>query len=326
MNCIEIPVPGPDCTALKMGVRPVPRPGLGEILIDVAAAGVNRPDLMQRRGSYPPPPGASDIPGLEISGRIAAIGPDVGNWNIGDDVAALVTGGGYAEYCIAPAPQALPQPTGLSPIEAAAIPETFFTVWSNVYDRSGLKSGETLLVQGGASGIGTAAIMIASQLGSTVIATAGTDEKCQACTDLGAQLAINYKTQDFVEEVNKFTNGKGADVILDMVGGEYVPREMECISPDGRICIIALLGGAKAEVNLGKILQNRLTITGSTLRTRPVDFKGDIANSLKTHVWPLIEAGSIKPQIYQTLPLEQAAAAHQILEDGDNIGKVVLTT
>ncbi|MDP6428439.1 MAG: NAD(P)H-quinone oxidoreductase [Rhodospirillales bacterium] len=326
MNCIEIPEPGPNCDALIAGVRAVPRPGEGEILIKVAAAGVNRPDLMQRRGLYPPPPGVSDIPGLEIAGIVAAMGEGAGDWKLGDAVTALVAGGGYAEYCSAPAPQVLPAPAGLSMIEAAALPETFFTVWSNVFDRGRLATGETLLVQGGASGIGTTAVMIAAGLGHQVIVTAGTDEKCQACRDLGAALAINYKTQDFTEEVNKFTGGRGVDVILDMVGGDYLQRELECLAVDGRISMIATLGGVKSEVDCLQLMLKRHTISGSTLRMRSVEFKGDIANSLKSRVWPLIEQGKIKPRIFETLPLAKAADGHQILEDGNHIGKVVLTT
>jgi NADPH2:quinone reductase len=326
MNCIEIPEPGPEPEALQLARRPVPEPGAGEILIEVAAAGVNRPDLMQRRGQYPPPPGVSDIPGLEIAGRVAALGGEGTGWQIGDAVTALVAGGGYAEYCVAPGAQALGVPKPLSMIEAAALPETFFTVWSNVFDRGRLAPGETLLVQGGASGIGTAAIMIASNLGHQVIATAGSGDKCQACLDLGAALAINYKTQDFAEEVNKFTDGRGVDVILDMVGGDYLPRELTCLAADGRISVIATLGGSNAGINITKLMLKRHTISGSTLRTRPVEFKAAIADALRTQVWPLIEAGRIKPAVFAVLPLAEAAAAHRILEDGQHIGKVMLST
>ena len=324
MNCIEIPEPGPEPEALQLGARPVPTPGAGEILIEVAAAGVNRPDLMQRRGQYPPPPGVSDIPGLEIAGRVAALGERDTGWQIGDEVTALVAGGGYAEYCVAPSAQALAVPDGLSMIEAAALPETYFTVWSNVFDRGRLAPGETLLVQGGSSGIGTAAIMIAANLGNPIIATAGTEEKCQACRDLGAALAINYKTQDFAEEVNKFTGGRGVDVILDMVGGDYLPRELYCLAADGRISVIATLGGSNAEINVTKLMLKRHTISGSTLRTRSVEFKGAIADALRAQVWPLIEAGQIKPQVFAILPLAEAAEAHRILEEGRHIGKVML--
>lgn len=325
MTCIEVPEPG-EPEALQPGQRPVPTPGAGEILIEVAAAGVNRPDLMQRRGQYPPPPGVSDIPGLEIAGRVAALGEGDTGWQVGDSVTALVAGGGYAEYCVAPGVQALSIPDGLSTIEAAALPETFFTVWSNVFDRGRLAPGETLLVQGGSSGIGTAAIMIASNLGHPVIATAGTEEKCQACRDLGAALAINYKTQDFAEEVNTFTDGRGADVILDMVGGDYLQRELDCLAADGRISVIATLGGSSAEINVTKLMLKRHTISGSTLRTRSIEFKGAIADALRAKVWPLIEAGRIKPEIFAVLPLGQAAEAHTILEEGHNIGKVMLST
>ncbi|MBT3550670.1 MAG: NAD(P)H-quinone oxidoreductase [Rhodospirillaceae bacterium] len=325
MTCIEVPVPG-EPEALQPALRPVPTPGAGEILIEVAAAGVNRPDLMQRRGQYPPPPGVSDIPGLEIAGRVAALGEGDTGWQIGDKVTALVAGGGYAEYCVAPGAQALSAPGALSMIEAAALPETFFTVWSNVFDRGRLAPGETLLVQGGSSGIGTAAIMIASNLGHPVIATAGTEEKCQACRDLGAALAINYKTQDFAEEVNKFTDGRGADVILDMVGSDYLQRELDCLAADGRISVIATLGGSSAEINVTKLMLKRHTISGSTLRTRSVEFKSAIADALRAQVWPLIEAGQIKPEIFAVLPLAQAAEAHAILEEGHHIGKVMLST
>jgi len=325
MTCIEVPVPG-EPEALQPALRPVPTPGAGEILIEVAAAGVNRPDLMQRRGQYPPPPGVSDIPGLEIAGRVAALGEGDTGWQIGDKVTALVAGGGYAEYCVAPGAQALSAPGALSMIEAAALPETFFTVWSNVFDRGRLAPGETLLVQGGSSGIGTAAIMIASNLGHPVIATAGTEEKCQACRDLGAALAINYKTQDFAEEVNKFTDGRGADVILDMVGSDYLQRELDCLAADGRISVIATLGGSSAEINVTKLMLKRHTISGSTLRTRSVEFKSAIADALRAQVWPLIEAGQIKPEIFAVLPLTQAAEAHAILEEGHHIGKVMLST
>lgn len=325
MTCIEIPKPGPECEALVTGTRPVPSPGAGEILIQVAAAGVNRPDLLQRRGHYPPPPGISDVPGLEIAGTVAAIGPNVARWKIGDRVTALVAGGGYAEYCVAPADQALPVPKSLSLIEAAALPETFFTVWTNVYDRCGLAPGETLLVHGGSSGIGTTAIMMATALGNPVIATAGTPEKCEACTRLGAALSINYRDHDFVAEVKRFTGGRGVDVVLDMVAGDYIERDLDCTAEDGRIAIIALLGGAKGQINFAKVLQGRRTITGSTLRARPVAVKGAIAQSLERHVWPLIEAGKIRPQIAKTFALGQAADAHRVLEDGKIVGKVVLT-
>lgn len=325
MNCIEIPKPGPDCDALVAGRRPVPTPVEGEILIEVSAAGVNRPDLLQRRGHYPPPPGITDIPGLEIAGTVAALGARVTRWKLGDAVTALVAGGGYAEYCVTPAAQALPVPKGLTMIEAAAIPETFFTVWTNVYERCALQTGETLLVHGGSSGIGTTAIMMAKALGNPVIATAGTAEKCAACRELGASLAINYKDQDFVAEVKSFTGGKGVDVVLDMVAGDYIDRDLDCMAEEGRLAIIALLGGAKGQINFGKILQGRRTITGSTLRARPIAVKGAIAEALEARIWPLIEAGQIKPRIAESLPLGRAADAHRLLEEGKIVGKVVLS-
>ncbi len=324
MTCIEIPEPGgPD--ALKPGSRPLPRPGDNEILLKVDAAAINRPDLMQRAGLYPPPPGASDIPGLDVAGRVCALGPGVEDWKEGDWVTALVSGGGYAEYCVVPVPQALPFPRGMQAIEAAAIPETFFTVWTNLFIRAELQPGETVLVHGGASGIGTAAIAMASNLGSRVIATAGTEDKCRACRELGAVLAINYKERDFAEEVSRFTDGKGVQVILDMVAGDYLARNIDCLAPDGRLSIIAALGGAKAEINLAKIMQKRITLTGSTLRARSVAFKGEVAAALRARVWPLLEDGRIKPVIHATFPLAQASQAHRALEEGSHIGKIVLT-
>jgi NADPH2:quinone reductase len=324
MTCIEIPEPG-GYDALKPGTRPVPAVVENEVLIKVAAAGVNHPDLIQRRGVYPPPPGITDIPGLEIAGTIAKLGPGVTDLSVGDAVVALVAGGGYAEYCVAPAPQVLPMPKGLSAVEAAAIPETFFTVWTNVYDRCAMQPGETLLVHGGASGIGTTAIMMGTALGNQVIATAGTAEKCDACRNLGALRAINYKEEDFVEVVREVTDGHGVDVILDMVGGDYFQRNIDCLAPDGRLVIIALLGGRKAEIDFGTFFQRRLTITGSTLRPRPVEFKGAIAHALQERVWPHIEAGKIRPVIQQTLPLTEAAEAHRLLEEGNHVGKFMLS-
>lgn len=325
MTCIEITEPSKECDVLKPVQRPVPAPAEDEVLIKVEAAGVNRPDLAQRAGYYPPPPGVTDIPGLEIAGTVASLGDNVTNWRIGDKVTALVAGGGYAEYCPAPAPQVLPVPEGLSTVEAAAIPETFFTVWSNVFDRCAIKEGETLLIHGGSSGIGTTAIMIAKNLGNKVIITAGNADKCQACLDLGADLSINYKEQDFVEEVNNFTDGAGADVVLDMVAGNYVPRDLDCLAMEGRICIIAMLGGSKAEIDFGKLFRKRAILTGSTLRARSVEFKGKIASALHQRVWPLFEAGDIKPLIHATVPLDNAAEGQRILEQGQHIGKVVLT-
>jgi NADPH2:quinone reductase len=296
----------------------------GEILIRVHAAGVNRPDVFQRLGQYPVPPGASDLPGLEVAGEI--VDGDLGDsgFNRGDLVCALVQGGGYAEYCAAPLAQCLPVPKGLSPLEAAALPETFFTVWSNVFQRGALGEGETLLVQGGSSGIGTTAIQLAKALGHRVFATAGSADKCRACEDLGAERAINYKTEDFAPIVKELTGGKGVDVVLDMVGGDYVAREVSCLADDGRIVIIALLGGAKANVDLGQVLRRRLTITGSTLRPRPVAFKARIARELRERVWPLLAAGQIKPVIYKTFPLEEAAAAHTLMESSAHVGKIML--
>ena len=322
---------GPE--VLVPGERPMPEPGAGEVLIKVAASGVNRPDVFQRKGSYAPPPGASDVPGLEVAGEIVG-GHFDDKYNpfglkLGDRVCALIAGGGYAEYAVAPLAQCLPVPAGLTDIEAASLPETFFTVWSNVFDRARLGHGEggeneTLLVQGGTSGIGVAAIQIAHALGFRVFATAGSAEKCRACEQLGAERAINYKSEDFVEVVKALTNDRGVDVVLDMVAGGYVPRELSALADGGRLVIIALLGGAKAEVNLSEVLRRRLTITGSTLRARPVDFKAKIAAQLKERVWPLIEAGRIKPVVYRVLPADRAAQAHALMESSEHIGKIVL--
>ncbi|WP_428852519.1 NAD(P)H-quinone oxidoreductase [Imbroritus primus] len=332
MKAIEITTyGGPE--VLKLTERPDPVAGNGEVLIRVAASGVNRPDVFQRTGNYPVPPGASDLPGLEVAGEI--IGGDLAHadnvWGlkVGDRVCALVQGGGYAELCVAPIGQCLPVPTGLSDVEAAALPETFFTVWSNVFDRGALGQGplgkqETLLVQGGSSGIGTTAIQIARALGYRVFATAGSDEKCRACEALGAERGINYRTEDFVEVTQGLTAGRGVDVILDMVGGAYLAREIRGVADDGRIVIIALLGGAKAEIPLSDILRRRITVTGSTLRPRSIAFKAAIAANLKRHVWPLLEAGTIKPVIYRTLPAAQAAEAHALMESSQHIGKIML--
>ena len=323
MTAIEITEPGgPD--VLKPATRPVPEVQAGEVLIKVAAAGVNRPDVVQRQGHYPAPPGASDIPGLEVAGTIKAIGADAGEWAIGDEVTALVTGGGYAEYCAAPAPQCLAVPQGLGHTQAAALPETFFTVWSNVFDRAGLEAGETFLVHGGSSGIGTTAIQMASAFGAKVFATAGTAEKCARCMDLGAVRAINYREEDFVEIVKEETGGAGADVILDMVGGDYVARNIKTAAVDGRIVNIAFLRGPKVEVNLLPVMLKRLTLTGSTLRARSVGFKGAIAEKLKAKVWPLIEAGRIRPVIDTVFPLAEAAKAHALMESSAHMGKIVL--
>lgn len=335
MKVVEIQKPGAP-EVLVPGVRPDPVAGIGEVLIRVAASGVNRPDVLQRTGSYPVPPGASDIPGLEVAGVIEAGDPaamDSAGLAIGDRVCALVAGGGYAERCVAPAGQCLPVPHGLSDVEAASLPETFFTVWSNVFDRARLQAGEVLLVQGGTSGIGVTAIQMAKALGATVIATAGSDDKCAACLALGADHAINYKTKDFVAEVKRLTDGAGVNVVLDMVAGGYVAREIECLAEDGRLVIIAVQGGVKSEFNAGLVLRKRLTVTGSTLRPRPVEFKAAIAKALKAKVWSLIESGHIKPVIHSVfdalavgddLP-SGAARAHALMESNQHIGKIVLT-
>ena len=324
MRCIEISKPGgPE--VLVPAERPTPVPKANEILVKVAAAGVNRPDVLQRLGKYPVPPDASDLPGLEIAGEVASCGAAVTLWKPGDKVCALVHGGGYAEYCVTPEVQALPAPKGLSLLEAASLPETCFTVWSNVYDRGRLAPGETLLVQGGSSGIGVTAIQMAKAMGNRVFATAGSDEKCAACVKLGAEKAINYKPQDFGAEINAATSGKGVNVILDMVGGAYVPRELKCLADEGRLVFIATLGGSKAELDINEVQRRRLFITGSTLRPRPVEFKGAIARSLREKIWPLIEAGKIKPVIYKSFPLAQASEAHKLMESSLHIGKIVLT-
>jgi NADPH2:quinone reductase len=294
--------------------------------VKVAAAGVNRPDVLQRMGRYPIPPGASDLPGLEIAGEVVACGAGVKQWKMGDQVCALVSGGGYAEFCTAPAEQALPIPKGLTAFEAASLPETFFTVWSNVYDRGRLAPGESLLVQGGSSGIGVTAIQMAAAMGNRVFATAGSDDKVAACVRLGAEKGINYRTQDFVAEVKAATGGKGVDVVLDMVGGDYVPRELKALADDGRLVFIAMLGGAKTELDINEVLRRRLMVTGSTLRPRPIEFKGAIAKNLREKIWPLIEAGRIKPVIYEQFPLAQAAEAHRLMESSKHIGKIVLAT
>lgn len=309
---------------LVLGKTGLPQYGAEDVLVRVKAAGVNRPDLMQVVGMYPPPPGASEIPGLELAGEIVATGANVTDWKVGDQICALVTGGGYAEYAAVPAVQCLPIPNGLGMIEAAGLPETFFTVWHNVFDKAQLKAGETFLIHGGTSGIGTTAIQLVKAFGAKVIATAGSDEKCQACRDLGADIAINYKTQDFVEEVKTATDGKGADVILDMVAGDYVSRNFKAAAFEGRILIIAFLRGPKAETNFTPLLLKRLTLMGSTLRAQPVANKGAIASSLRKQVWPLLDAGKIAPVIYQTVPLAKAADAHAILKGGAHIGKVIL--
>ena len=327
MKAIEITVfGGPE--VLRQAERPMPVPGVGELLVRVSASGVNRPDVLQRTGNYPVPPGASDIPGLEIAGVIeqgdARELADAG-FKLGDRVCALVGGGGYAEFCVAPIGQCLPVPKGLTDVEASSLPETFFTVWSNVFDRARLQRGETLLVQGGSSGIGVTAIQLAKAMGAQVIATAGSDEKCAACLALGADHAINYKTQDFQAEVKRLSAGQGVNVILDMVAGSYVAKEIESLSEDGRLVIIAVQGGIKSEINAGLVLRRRLTITGSTLRPRPVAFKQAIAQACLKNVWPLLERGAIKPVIYRTYAASDAAQAHALMESSSHVGKIVLT-
>ena len=323
MTAIEISEPGgPE--ALVPGRMAVPSPGPEEVLIKVAAAGVNRPDAMQRAGLYPPPPGAPETPGLEASGEIVASGGAVERWQVGDQVTALVAGGGYAEYCVAPAPQCLPIPSGLDLVEAASLPETFFTVWTNVFDRGSLESGERFLVHGGSSGIGTTAIQMAKAWGAEVFTTAGSAKKCQACLDLGADRAVNYREQDFVAAIKEATGGAGVDVILDMVGGDYVAKNLALLAPDGRLCFIAFLQGSKVEVNLLPILVKRLTVGGSTLRPRPIAFKAAIAQNLEEKIWPLIAEDRIKPVIHQTFPLAEAAEAHRLMESSAHIGKIML--
>ena len=328
MRAIEITQYGAP-EVLRAGERPDPVAGAGELLIRVSASGVNRPDVLQRTGNYPVPPGASDIPGLEVEGIIEsgdAQAMKEAGFQVGDRVCALVAGGGYAELCVAPVAQCLPVPRGLSDIEAASLPETFFTVWSNVFDRGRLQPGESFMVQGGTSGIGVTAIQMARAMGAgKVIATAGSDDKCRACVALGADHAINYKTQDFAEEAKKLTGGKGVDVILDMVAGAYIDREVKCVNEDGRIVVIAVQGGTKSEFNAGLVLRRRITVTGSTLRPRPVAFKAAIAQALKQNVWPLIESGKIKPVIHSTFPATEAAKAHALMESNQHVGKIVLT-
>jgi NADPH2:quinone reductase len=324
MIAIGIREPGPPEVLVPVE-RPTPAVAAGEVLIKVAAAGVNRPDVMQRQGKYPPPPGASDIPGLEIAGEIVGVASDVTSWRTGERVCALVSGGGYAEYCSAPAPQCLPIPGGLDLIQAAAIPETFFTVWTNAFERGRLVAGETILIHGGSSGIGTTAIQLARAFGARVIATAGSDEKCSACQSLGAEVAINYRSTDFVTTVRDTTGGHGVDVVLDMVGGEYLQRNIDCLARDGRLVQIGLLSGAKSQINMGPVLQRRLWITGSTLRARSIAEKAAIAGAVHQHVWPLLEAGTVRVLVHATFPLQQAAEAHRVMESSAHIGKLVLT-
>lgn len=327
MKAIEISTYGAP-EVLRLADRPDPVPGVGEVLIRVAASGVNRPDVLQRKGFYPVPPGASDLPGLEVAGVIVggdAAAMAAAGLKAGDRVCALVAGGGYAELCVAPVGQCLPVPQGFSDIEAASLPETFFTVWSNVFDRARLQPGEVFLVQGGTSGIGVTAIQLAKAWGATVIATAGSDDKCRACVDLGADHAINYRTHDFVAEAKRITEGRGVDVVLDMVAGDYVAREIQCLAEDGRIVIIAVQGGVDAKIDAGLVLRRRLVITGSTLRPRPVAFKAGIAASLRQTVWPWLEAGRIKPVIHQTFAAADAGQSHALMESNQHIGKLVLT-
>ena len=327
MQAVEISAfGGPQ--VLRLGERPVPQPGAGELLIRVTASGINRPDVLQRMGHYAPPPGTSDLPGLEVAGVVESGDAEAmaqAGIRVGDRVCALVAGGGYAQWCVAPVVQCLPVPAGFSDIEAASLPETFFTVWSNVFDRGRLQAGESLLVQGGTSGIGVTAMQLARAWGATVIATAGSDEKCAACLQWGAHHAINYKSQDFVAEVQRITGGKGVDVVLDMVAGDYVAREVECLAEDGRLVIIAVQGGVKSGFNAGLVLRRRLTITGSTLRPRSVAFKGAIARALREQVWPLLESGRVRPVIHSTFAAAQAGDAHALMESNQHIGKIVLT-
>jgi putative PIG3 family NAD(P)H quinone oxidoreductase len=324
MRVMEIAEPGgPE--VLRLAERPLPRPSPADVLIRVDAAGVNRPDVMQRQGKYPPPPGASDIPGLEIAGRIVEAGSAVDRWRAGDAVCALVAGGGYAEYCVAPAPQCLPIPDGIDVVAAAAIPETFFTVWTNLFQRGRLTDGERTLIHGGTSGIGTTAIQLARAFGATVYATAGTDEKCGACRRLGAHAAINYRTMDFVEAIRRESAGHGVHVILDIIGGDYFARNLDCLAIDGRLVQIGLMGGGRVELNLRTVLQKRLTVTGSTLRARSVAEKGAIAHELERQVWPLLESRAVAPVVHQTFALTGAAEAHRLMESSDHVGKMVLT-
>ena len=325
MHYIAMEAPGgPEALVLATG--PVPHPATGEVLIRVAAAGINRPDILQRIGNYPPPPGASPILGLEVSGTVAALGAEVAGWHEGDAVCALVAGGGYAEYCVAPAPQCLPVPKGVALVDAAGLPETFFTVWTNVFDRGRLAAGESFLVHGGLSGIGTTAIQLARAFGAHVFATAGSPEKCAVCRDLGAERAIDYRQEDFVAILKEATQGRGVDVILDMVGGPYVEKNLRSLAIEGRVVQIAFLQGSKVTLDLAHLMVRRQTITGSTLRPRPVAEKAAIARNLRDKVWPLIEAGKVRPVIDRTFPLAEAAAAHRLMESSTHIGKILLRT
>lgn len=323
MTAVEITAPGgPE--VLKPTRRPVPQPGSGEVLIEVHAAGVNRPDVLQRTGRYDPPPGTTDLPGLEIAGRVVAIGPGVADRQVGDAICALVAGGGYAEYCVAPSGQCLPLPDGLSMVEGATIPETFFTVWTNVFDRGRLRAGESFLVHGGSSGIGTTAIQLAKAFSARVFATAGSAEKCRACEDLGAERAINYREEDFVEVIRAVTEGKGVDLVLDMVGGDYIARSIDLLKVEGRHVSIAFLQGPKVTLNLFPVMAKRLTLTGSTLRARPVADKAAIAAQVFEKVWPLLANGTVKPVIFKEFPLAEASEAHALMESNRHIGKIAL--
>jgi len=325
MRAVEISKPGPP-EVLKAVERPDPMPAAGEVRIRVAAAGVNRPDILQRRGAYPPPPGASDLPGLEVAGEIDMLGSGVSEWHVGDRVCALLAGGGYATVCTAPAVQCLPIPRGMDFVAAAAMPEAFFTVWTNVFDRGKLRAGESALFHGGSSGIGTTAIQLAVARGSRVFATAGSDEKCRACEQLGAERAINYRTDDFVDVVKQLTGGRGVDLILDIVGGDYIARDLAALAVEGRLVVIGFMGGDTATIDFRRVLGRRLTITGSTLRPRSTVEKGEIATALRWEVWPLVEQGVVKPIVYRTFPLDDAAAAHRLMESSEHVGKIVLTT
>jgi putative PIG3 family NAD(P)H quinone oxidoreductase len=325
MRAVEISKPGPP-EVLTAVERPDPMPAAGEVRIRVAAAGVNRPDVLQRRGAYPPPPGASDLPGLEVAGEIDMLGSGVSEWHVGDRVCALLAGGGYATVCTAPAVQCLPIPRGMDFVAAAAMPETFFTVWTNVFDRGKLRSGESALFHGGSSGIGTTAIQLAVARGSRVFATAGSDEKCRACEQLGAERAINYRRDDFVDAIKQLTGGRGVDLILDIVGGDYIARDLAALAIEGRLVVIGFMGGDTATIDFRRVLGRRLTITGSTLRPRSVAEKGEIATALRWEVWPLVEQGVVKPIVYRTFPLDDAAAAHRLMESSEHVGKIVLTT
>ncbi len=324
MTYVEVSAPG-GAENLRLARGPLPLPREGEVLVRVMAAGVNRPDIAQREGRYPPPPGASPILGLEVAGEIAALGPGVSRWRRGDRVTALTNGGGYAEYCTVPAPQCLPWPAGYDAIQAGALPETFFTVWANLFELGGLKPGERVLIHGGTSGIGVTAIQLARAFGATVYATAGSEEKCKSCLDLGANAAINYRTQDFAEEIARLTEGRGVDVILDMVGGPYAMRNIRSLARGGRLVLIAFLGGAKVEMfDLTRIMTHRLTLTGSTMRPRSTEEKGAIAAALEARVWPLLAAGRVRPVIHAVFPLAEVAAAHRLMESSAHIGKIML--